>query len=148
TLDVPNVQTLQLVVVTADGRRIATEADDMEHSIQMLDQGALSFRQINKSKNGDYTITKTYVTDPGRSSILIDVNFRSLTDRPCACNVYVYYDPSLNNSGMHDSAWTEGNWLLSRDGNTASALISSSGFADGNNLAASRDISHRYLGTS
>src|SRR6185295_10850609 len=35
-----------------------------------------------------------------------------------------------------------------RDGNTASALISSSGFAHANKLAASRDISNGYLGTS
>ena len=122
TLDVPNVQTLQLVVVTADGKRMETEADDMEHSIQTLDQGALSFRQINTAKNGDYTITKTYVTDPARSSVLIDVNFRWLTNRPCACSLYVYYDPSLNNSGMHDAAWTDGNWLVAVDGNKASAL--------------------------
>jgi glucoamylase len=75
---------------------------------------------------------------------LIEIEFTSRT----ANRVYVYYDPSLNNSGMHDSAWTEGEALLSRDGNTASALISSSGFAHANNLVASWDISSGYLGTS
>ncbi|HKR58966.1 MAG TPA: glycoside hydrolase family 15 protein [Pyrinomonadaceae bacterium] len=140
TLDVPNVQNLQLVVVTADGKRIETEADDMEHSVQVLDQAALSFRQINKAKRGDYTITKTYVTDPDRTSILIDVNFSSLASTTCPCSLYVYYDPSLNNSGMHDTASVDGNWLVAVDGDKASALTVSD-----NRLA---DASNGYLGTS
>ena len=44
--------------------------------------------------------------------------------------LYVYYDPSLNNSGMHDSAWTEGDALVAVDGNKASALMSSCGFGE------------------
>ena len=141
-LDVPNVQTLQLIVV--DSAHVETESDDTIHHLEVVDTRALSFRQVNTAKSRNYTITKTYVTDPLRSTVLIEIEFASRT----ANKVYVYYDPSLNNSGMHDSAWTEGDALLSREGNTASALISSSGFAYANDLAASRDISHGYLGTS
>src|SRR6266480_4573954 len=75
TLDVPNVQTLQLVLVSVDGKRVETEAEQMDHRVAVLDQSALTFRQINTARSGAYTITKTYVTDPERSSILIDVNF-------------------------------------------------------------------------
>jgi glucoamylase len=141
-LDVPNVQTLQLIVV--DGGRVETESDDTTHHVEVVDTRALSFRQVNTAKSRNYTITKTYVTDPRRSTVLIDIEFASQT----ANNVYVYYDPSLNNSGMHDAAWTEGDALLSRDGDTASALISSSGFAYAKDRAAGRDISNGYLGTS
>jgi len=141
-LDVPNVQTLQLIVV--DSTHVETESDDTIHHLEVVDTRALSFRQVNTAKSRNYTITKTYVTDPLRSTVLIEIEFASRT----ANKVYVYYDPSLNNSGLHDSAWTEGEALLSRDGNTASALISSSGFAHANKLAASRDISNGYLGTS
>ena len=151
TLDVPNVQTLQLIVV---GSAVATEMDDTTHRVEILDPHALTFRQINTARNRNYTITKTYVTDPLRSTILIDIQFDSRT----AENVYVYYDPSLNNSGMHDSAWTDGDALLAVDGDKASALMSSSGFAYEDEFirdtlklqerSKALDISNGYLGTS
>src|SRR6185437_1089221 len=149
-LDLPNVQMLQLLIV---GSKVETESDDTIHRVEIADPRALSFRQINTAKNGYYTITKTYVTDPQRSTVLIEIEYSSRT----ANNVYLYYDPSLNNSGRHDSAWTEGDALLSRDGDTASALISSSGFAyadefsrdiPGPDRATNREISNGYLGTS
>lgn len=129
TLDVPNVQMLQLVVVGADGKRVETESEDTTHRLEVLDSEALRFRQINTARSGDYTITKTYVTDPERSSVLIDVNFRWNVAEPFRGALYVYHDPSLNNSGMHDSAWTNGEWLVAADADKASALTSSSGFA-------------------
>ncbi len=128
-LDVPNVQVLQLILVSVDGKRVETEAEDMEHRVDILDPAALTFRQVNTARSGAYTITKTYVTDPERSSILIDVNFYHApgtfqwkTPSNCHCSLYVYYDPSLNNSGMHDSAWRDGAWLVSSDADKASAL--------------------------
>jgi glucoamylase len=138
TLDVPNVQTLQLVVVQAN--RIQTEIEDTVHRIEVVDLQALSFRQVNTAKDGTFTITKTYVTDPERSSVLIDVQFRWNEPGPCRCSLYVYYDPSLNNSGMHDSAWIDGNWLVASDGDKVSALtVPHIGFALESN---------GYLGTS
>jgi glucoamylase len=138
TLDAPNVQTLQLVVV--QGSNIQTESEDTIHRIEVLDPQALSFRQVNTAQNGKYTITKTYVTDPERSSVLIDVAFQWNENGPCQCSLYVYYDPSLNNSGMHDSAWINGNWLIAADGDKASALtVSGAHLVDGTN---------GYLGTS
>lgn len=131
-LDVPNVQLLQLLIV---GDKVETEADDTIHRLEITDTRSLSFRQINTAKSGAYTITKDYVTDPQRNTILMEVQFKSQTPR----DVYVYYDPSLNNSGRHDSAWRDGDTLLAMDGERASALIASSGFAKGSN---------GYLGTS
>ncbi len=150
TLDVPNVQALQLIIVSG---KVETESDDTTHRLELLDSHALTFRQINTARSGNYTITKTYVTDPARNTVLIDIEF---VDRG-ANSVYVYYDPSLNNSGMHDTAWNEGEALLARDGDKASALISSAGFSypiepfrkwlrpkD----RAGLEISNGYLGTS
>ena len=133
-LDVPNVQSLQLIVV---GGKVETESDDTNHRVEVVDSHALTFRQVNTAKSGYYTITKTYVTDPQRSTVLIEIEFVGRI----AHKVYVYYDPSLNNSGMHDSAWTEGDALLAADGDKASALVSSGGFADSK-------ITNGYLGTS
>jgi len=122
TLDVPNVQMLQLVVVDDHGK-VETESDDTNHSISVTGNArSLSFRQENRSKSGAYTITKTYVTDSERSSVLIDVDFRWLRVGTCRCSLYVYYDPSLSNSGMHDSGWTDGTWLVAADTDKSSAL--------------------------
>ena len=121
-LDVPNVQSLQFVFVGDDGKRVETEADDTTHRIEILDPAALTFRQTNTARSGAYTITKTYATDPERSSVLVDVDFRWNEPGVCRCAFYVYYDPSLNNSGMHDSAWVDGDWLLVSDADKASAL--------------------------
>ncbi|HYY94729.1 MAG TPA: glucan 1,4-alpha-glucosidase [Pyrinomonadaceae bacterium] len=122
TVDAANVQTLQLIIV--DGTKVETESEDTTHRIEVLDPQALTFRQTNTAKSGDYTIVKTYVTDPERNTVLVDIQFEART----ACDVYVYYDPSLNNSGMHDSAWTEGDALLASDADRASALVASGGF--------------------
>lgn len=126
TLDVPNVQNLQLLLVTDGNVNADTESADTIHRLELPDSGSLTFRQINTAKNGQYTITKTYVTDPQRNTVLIDVQF----DSRGAVHPYVYYDPSLNNSGMHDSAWAEGDAFIAVDGNKASALMSSCGFTN------------------
>ncbi|HEX6649052.1 MAG TPA: glycoside hydrolase family 15 protein [Pyrinomonadaceae bacterium] len=123
TLDVPNVQTLQLQVNI--GGKLETELDDTLHRVEPSPT-SLTFRQINSAKSGEYTITKTYITDPRANTVLIDLDFNSRT----AAKVSVYYDPSLNNSGMHDSAWSDGDALLAVDGDKASALIPSCGFAE------------------
>jgi glucoamylase len=140
TLDVPNVQMLQLIIVTPDVK-VETEIDDTTHSIELLDHGrSLSFRHKNEAKSGAYTITKSYVTDPERSSLLVDVTFHWNFTGRCGCAVYVYYDPSLNNSGMHDSAWRDGAWLVTADADKSSALaVIPNGFDDETN---------GYFGTS
>jgi len=134
-LDVPNTQSLQFIVCSA--MNCETEADDMAHELRVLDSRALSFRQINTARNGAYTITKTYTTDPGRPSILIDVSFARNSN--ASYTLYVYFDPSLKNSGMHDTAWTQDNGFLAVDTGIATALVSSGGFAQ---------MTNGYLGTS
>lgn len=131
TVDVANVQTLQLVVASTDGNRIEVEGEDTVHRIEILDAHALSFRQTNKARSGAYTITKTYTVDPERNTLLINVEFRRL--KPESYALYIYYDPSLNNSGLHDSAWTENDALLASDSDKASALVASSGFLETTN---------------
>jgi glucoamylase len=134
TVDVANSQELQFVVVSAGGR-VKTEAADATHRIEVVDPRALSFRQTNTAKSGAWTITKTYTTDPARHTVLVDVQFKSRA--PAA--LYVYYDPSLHNSGLHDSAWTQGDALVASDAGETSALLSSTGFSE---------MTNGYLGTS
>ena len=123
TLDTPNVQTLQLIIVTPGGR-VETEEHDTTHTIEVIDNArSPSFRQHNQAKSGAYSIQKTYAADVNTHSLLIHVSFKPLTPRSGAYKLYVYYDPSLNNSGMHDTAWSDGDALLASDGDKSSALV-------------------------
>ncbi|HWW77445.1 MAG TPA: glycoside hydrolase family 15 protein, partial [Pyrinomonadaceae bacterium] len=132
TVDVANTRTLQFAV-TGCGGALSEEA--AAHRIEVTDPQSLTFRQT--SETDKYTLTKTYTTDPERPVVLIDVEFRGR----CRSlqRLWVYYDPSLGNSGMHDSAWTEDGALLASDADKASALVSSTGFDETTN---------GYFGTS
>jgi glucoamylase len=135
-LGTPSVRDLQFIV--SDGKKFADlETDATTHNVQLVDDRALEYRQIDTDKDGKYRITKTYVTDPARSTVLIDVTFESLTGKPY--QLYALYDPSLSNGGDNDTATSEGGQLLASDGKAASALIGSPTFERG---------SSGYLGTS
>jgi glucoamylase len=134
-LDVPNTQTLQLIV--CGPRECQIESEDTNHEMRVVNSRALSFQQINKAKDGAYTITKTYTTDPEQATILIHVDIATNGRTPI--DVYVYYDPSLNNSGFHDTGWTSGSALFCSDNNIASAMLSTEGF---------EETTNGFLGTS
>ena len=133
---VANVHKLQFVVVNPKTKKVETEFDDAIHKLEIVRPDSLSFRQVNTAKSGEWKITKTYTIDPKNNSILIAVNYSGLA----ANEIYVYYDPSLNNTGMHDTAWSQKNALLASDGDKSSALISS-----GFNF---EEITNGFLGTS
>jgi len=90
TIDLPKVRTLQFQVVM--GTKIENEVDDTEHRLELPNTNSLTFRQVNRAKSGAYTITKTYVTDPRRISVLIRVDFNTTTN----AQLYVNYDPLPN----------------------------------------------------
>jgi glucoamylase len=123
TVDTANVQKLELIIVHAQTGRVETESLDTISQIQ-ADTDSLSFTQINTARSGEYKIVKRYTIDPSRNVILIRIQFEGhLKRRENDYQLYVYFDPSLNNSGMHDTAWTEDNALLAFDGDKASALV-------------------------
>jgi glucoamylase len=128
TVDMANVQKLDLIIVHAQTGTVETESRDTISRV-IPDKGSLSFTQINTAKSGEYKIIKDYTTDPERNVVLIRVQFRGQLKRDVNdYHLYVYYDPSLNNSGMHDTAWTLRNALLASDGEIASALVARSSF--------------------
>jgi glucoamylase len=93
TIDMPKVKTLQLTI--SGSGRVQTELHDTFHRMELPNPASLTFRQVNTAKTGQYTITKTYVTDPQQPSVLIDVHFASQSPFQLA----VDYEPSLKNSG-------------------------------------------------
>jgi glucoamylase len=132
----PSVRDLQFIV--SDGKKFAErEADATNQQVQLVDGRALEYRQVNTDKDGNYRITKTYVTDPARSTVLVDVTFESLTGKPL--QLYALYDPSLNNGGDDDTATSADGRLLASDGDVASALVGNPRFGQ---------TSSGYLGTS
>ncbi len=126
-----NVQMLQFIVVNPTTKKVETEKDDAIHEIKVLRPDSLTFQQINKSKSGEWKITKTYVTDPRRFGVVvIDVNFQT-NNRDL--NLYVYYDPSINNSGMGDTALIKNDNVSANDGNIYSSLLISTGTEEQSN---------------
>src|SRR5947207_5017152 len=93
TVDSPKVKILQLLVRI--DARVESELDDTFHRMELPDPAALTFRQVNTAKSGHYTITKTYVTDPRRNALLIEVRF----DSRVPARLSTDYVPSPNHRG-------------------------------------------------
>ncbi len=122
-LDVADVRTLEFVVT--DGQSVWLDSRDLTHSIRQVDSTALVFRQTSRHPTGLFTLAKTYVADPARDTLLMDIRFSSL--RP-GYDLYVIYDPSLDNTGSGDTGWNEAGALVARKDETATALLCDAGF--------------------
>lgn len=125
-IDTPSIRDTQLVVT--DGSTFTDREDrDTTSVVRLLDRRSLTYQQVNRARSGRYEITKTYTTDPGRSTVLIDVLFRSLSGRPY--RVYVLHDPALSMTGNDDTGTSTGGALVAGDAATGSALVATGGFA-------------------
>jgi glucoamylase len=125
-IDTPSTRDTQLVV--SDGRTFTDrETTDTVHSVRLLDPRSLTYQQVDRAKSGKYVITKTYTTDPARSTVLVDVDFRSLTGQPY--QVYVLHDPALTMTGDDDTGSTERGALVASDGTSSDAVLASTGFS-------------------
>jgi glucoamylase len=118
-LDTPSVRDLELVV--SDGHHAERESAATRHQVELVGGGrSLTYRQVDTARSGAYRITKTYVTDPARAAVLVDVRFESLSGR--AYRVYALLDPALGNHGDDDRDASVGAALVARDRRYASAL--------------------------
>ena len=133
-LGTPAVRDLQLAV--SDGQTVEREASATRQRVKLLDPRSLSYRQVNTDRDGLYRITKTYTTDPARSTVLIRVRFENLSGH--RLRAFVLHDPALSNDGDDDSAATRDGALVAWDAKAAAALVSSDGL---------RDPSNGFLGT-
>jgi hypothetical protein len=110
-LGTPSVRTLDFVI--SDGSTFAErDSEAARRSVRLVDRRSLTYRQVNVHP-GRYRITKTYVTDPRRNTLLVRVRLDSLTGR--ALQAYAVYDPSLGNDGMDDSGTSRTHALLASD---------------------------------
>jgi glucoamylase len=125
-IDTPSTRDTQLIVT--DGRTFTDrETTDTIHRVRLLDPESLTYQQIDTAKSGKYVITKTYATDPQRSTVLVDIEFRSLTGQ--RYRVYVLHDPALSMTGDDDTGSTQSGALVATDGTNSDAVLGSSGFS-------------------
>jgi glucoamylase len=124
-IDTPATRDTQLVVT--DGSTFAErETEATNQRVELLNARSPVYRQINTAKSGKYRITKTYVTDPQRSAVLVDVRFEALSGGPYT--VYVLHDVGLGLNANDDTGRSAGGGLVAGDGVLSSALAASSGF--------------------
>ncbi len=118
-VDTPSVRESQLVI--SDGETFSDREDrDTRHRVRVLDRRGLTYEVVNTDQDGDYRITKTFVTDPSRSTVLVDIRFESLSGEPY--DVYLLHDPGLDNDGTDDRGGTRGATLFARQDGMGSTL--------------------------
>src|SRR5215213_4235888 len=100
TVDMPDLRSVQFLIIT--GAKTENEADDTVHRLELPNPASLTFRQINRAKSGAYTITKTYVTDPRRSSVLIRIDLTTSINAQLFINYVPLSDKSvlISNCGL------------------------------------------------
>lgn len=123
-LDTADVRTLEFAVT--DGETVWVESKDLKHSLERVSDDALMYRQTSSDSNGKFKVVKTYVTDPQRDALLLDVTF----DAPEGYSLYVIFDPALKNSGYGDTGFTQGDALVTQKQDVAAALVSAPSFAE------------------
>jgi glucoamylase len=133
-LGTPSVRAMEFVVT--DGRTFTDRETDVRSRVSLADPKSLTYEQVTGSSEHGWRLHKTWVTDPGRDTLLLRLRFES---RRRGLKLYLVYDPALANTGDDDSARSAGATLLASDGKAASALV-----AD----PAPRATSNGFLGAS
>jgi glucoamylase len=141
-LDTANVRMLEFAV--SDGKRVWLESKDMQHSLHrdspngfvytqqssaVYETGEAKEKPERAERANRFFISKTYVTDPDRATVLIDITFSA----PAGYSLYVLFDPALRNLGTGDTGYTKNGALVTEKSGAACALISSDGFLRASN---------------
>jgi glucoamylase len=158
-LDTPSVRNLDFIIT--DGQSFAVRAQDGSTSLTRLvnlgqpagqkevdDDSAdhptsLTYQIVNRDRQDRWRLTTTFVTDPARPTLLIDVEFTALDGKPY--QLYAVYQPQLNNpmmaTSLGESGETKGKALVASDEKiqVASALVAAPEFTE---------TANGYLGTS
>ncbi|HET8950989.1 MAG TPA: glycoside hydrolase family 15 protein [Solirubrobacteraceae bacterium] len=107
-------------VVDDDPRHIEPLAPGVTSTVTPLDR-SLGYRQV--TKNARWRLTKTWITDPGRDTVLARVRFEAKTNRPL--QLYVLADGAPGNDGNDDRGTSGDATLVTYDDEAASAVSAS-----------------------
>jgi glucoamylase len=138
-LSTPSVRSLAFAVT--DGKTFVQRDADLPGSVQRLD--GLSFRQVVSDPAGRWRLTKTFITDPARDSVMVDVVLDSLAGTPLA--LYALLDPALSGFGRDDRGATRGGALVAWDRSMAVALAAQPAFTETSSGYAGRSDGWRDL---
>jgi glucoamylase len=109
-------------VVDDDPRHIEPVAPGVAASVTPLDR-TLGFRQV--TENARWRLTKTWIADPARDSVLLQLRFESKTRK--ALQLYVLADGAPGNDGNDDRGISGDATLVAYDDKAASAVAASPG---------------------
>jgi glucoamylase len=104
-------------VVDDDPRHIEPVAPGVKARVSPV-PGSLAFRQVTETAR--WKLTKTWITDPARPTVLAQVRFESKTHKPLA--LYVLADPAPGDDGNDDTGTFAGGRLVASDDAGASAV--------------------------
>jgi glucoamylase len=114
---------LQRETVDDDPRHIEPLAPGVTSRVEPV-PGSLEFRQVTRGTG--WRLTKTWITDPARATVLARVRFESLTGKPL--RLYVLADPAPGNDGNDDRGISPDEQLVGFDDVAASAVAATPGF--------------------
>ncbi|HEX2177787.1 MAG TPA: glycoside hydrolase family 15 protein [Nocardioidaceae bacterium] len=124
-----------LQVVVTDGEDFVQRLSDVPTRTEPVDAKVPAYRQTSTGSGWEATVT--YVTDPARTSVLVDLEVESRTGE--RLRTYVVHEPTLTKDGADDRSRSVGDMLVAWDKTAASALLASPRF---------EETSSGYLGTS
>ena len=133
-LSTPAFRGLQFAVADGNGLLQRETVDDDPRHLEPLAQGVtarvqpvpgtLAFRQITRGDG--WRLTKTWITDPARATVLARIRFESLTGKPL--KLYVLADPAPGNDGNDDRGISPRDQLVGYDDVAASAVTATPAF--------------------
>ena len=104
--------------VDDDPRHVEPLAPGVTARVKPL-RHSLGFRQVTKT--GRWRLTKTWITDPARATVLARVRFESLSGRPL--KLFVLADPAPGDDGNDDRGTSAYDALVASDDDAASAVM-------------------------
>ena len=127
-LSTPGFRGLQFAVSNGKGLLERETVDDDPDHIEPLGPGvnasvtpvpgSLAFRQVTEGTG--WRLTKTWITDPARATVLGRVRFESLSGKPL--KLFVLADPAPGNDGNDDRGTSGDGVLVGYDDVAASAV--------------------------
>jgi glucoamylase len=116
-LGTPSLRSLEFVVT--DGRTFVDRetAANVRSRVTAL-AGSLTYRQTTATRR--WRLTKTWIADPERNTVLARVRFESRTGGPL--RLFVLADPAPGDDGNDDSGLSLDSELVARDDQVASAI--------------------------
>ncbi|MBE3561516.1 MAG: glucan 1,4-alpha-glucosidase [Ktedonobacteraceae bacterium] len=106
TVDMPNTTALEFLVGDSEHTWVDEEQNDTEAYTRLYNQHSLAWETTNTARNRKYKIEKIIYTDPTRDSLIQKVTFTALKGTLADYLLYVYYDPTIHNSGDKNNSYT------------------------------------------